>query len=201
MFGGQFNPTMHFGDMQLEAGLGQYWWLNADQIAQSLDPTSSTYNKALINTNILVKSGSKIVGYASGFNQSDASAALTIPNVLQTQPVRLFADYVYNWEAATDDAHGWMAGARLGQTKVRNDWSVYGFYEHIGQEAAISSFTYSDFGNGGTNEEGPVVGVDYQLLNPLTLALRSHFTNFINRPTGTTNPTLTRLQLDAIVKF
>ena len=84
---------------------------------------------------------------------------------------------------------------------MRNDWSVYGFYEHIGQESAISAFTYSDFGTGGTNQEGPVVGIDYQLLNPLTISARSHFTNVINRTPGMTNPTLTRLQLDAVVKF
>jgi len=127
--------------------------------------------------------------------------AVTIPNLVLNQPLRLFTDYVYNWEAATDDAHGWQSGLRLGQTKVKGDWSLYGFYEHIGQEAAISAFTYSDFGLGGTNVEGPVVGVDYQLLNPLTITARSHFVNFINRPAGMTNPTLTRLQLDALVKF
>ena len=90
---------------------------------------------------------------------------------------------------------------RLGQPKVRGDWSIYGLYEHIGQEAAISAFTYSDFGSGGTNLEGPVVGAEYQLLNPLTVSVRNHFTNFINRPAGMTNPTLSRLQLDALVKF
>ena len=46
-----------------------------------------------------------------------------------------------------------------------------------------------------------MVGVEYQLLNPLTLSARGHFTNFINRPAGVTNPTLTRLLLDAVVKF
>jgi hypothetical protein len=127
--------------------------------------------------------------------------AATFPNLVFAQPLRLFADYVYNWQAATDDAHGWQAGARLGQTKVQGDWDLYSFYEHLGQEAAISAFTYSDFGLGGTNVEGPVVGVDYQLLNPLTLTARSHFVNFINRPSGMTNPTLMRLQLDALVKF
>ena len=54
---------------------------------------------------------------------------------------------------------------------------------------------------GGTNQEGPGIGVDYQLLNPLTISARSTFTNFINRPAGMTNPTLSRVQLDAVVKF
>jgi hypothetical protein len=228
MFGGQVNPLMHFGPVQFEGGIGQYWWLNSDVIAQALSKNTTSFtssgapvansgfNSALANTNLLdtvtiqppTPAGGKkpaaftaITGYKSAFNQTNALLAVTIPNVVGAQPLRLFGDYVYNWEAATDDAHGWQAGARLGQTKVRGDWSLYGFYEHIGQEAAISAFTYSDFGTGGTNNEGPVVGVDYQLLNPLTLTARSHFINFVNRPAGTRNPTLTRLQLDAVVKF
>jgi len=189
----------------------------ADVFDSSGKPIANpNFNSSLVNTNLLVNktiqpptppggkppaSFTAITGYQSGFNQSNVTLAVTVPNVVLNQPVRLFTDYVYNWQAATDDAHGWQAGARLGQTKVRGDWSLYSFYEHLGQEAAISAFTYSDFGLGGTNVEGPVVGLDYQLLNPLTLTARSHFVNFINRPAGMTNPTLTRLQLDALVKF
>ena len=200
MFGGQVNPSMHFGNLQLEAGLGHYWWLNADQIAQALNT-----NTALINTNLLttqtVGGKTTVTGYQGAFNQSNATLAATWPNLIGTQPLKAFTDYIYNWEAATDDAHGVMAGLTLGQTKTRGDWSVTGYWEHIGQEATISSFNYDDFGTGGTNLEGPVAEINYQLLNPLTVTVRSHFTNFINRPTGMTNPTLTRLQLDAQVKF
>ncbi len=78
---------------------------------------------------------------------------------------------------------------------------MFGFYEHLGQEAAISAFTFSDFGTAGTNVAGPGVGIEYQLLNPLTISAKGYFTNFINRPAGNTNPTLTRFQLDALVKF
>jgi len=228
MFGGQVNPTFHFGDVQLEAGLGQYWWLNPDLIAQALSKNTtaftasgspvanSSFNSTLANTNLLVtqtiqppqQRGAKkpapftaITGYQSGFNQSNLTLAATVPNVVQTQPLRVWVDYVYNWQAATDDAHGWQTGLRLGQTKVQGDWDIAGLYEHIGQEAAISAFNWSDFGNGGTNQEGPGVMLDYQLLNPLTLSARSYFTNFINRPAGMTNPTMTRVQLDALVKF
>src|SRR2546422_9183069 len=172
MFGGQVNPTLHFGNVQLEAGFGQFWWLNSDLIAQALSRnttaftasgapvTNSTFNSSLVNTNLLetktiqppTPTGGKkpasfeaITGYRSGFNQSNFTLATTIPNVVLTQPLRLWADYIYNWEAATDDAHGWQSGLRLGQTKVKGDWSLYGFYEHLGQEATISGFTSSEF--------------------------------------------------------
>jgi len=61
--------------------------------------------------------------------------------------------------------------------------------------------TWSDFGPGGTNVEGPMVGVDYQLLNPLTVSARSWFTNALNRTPGVRNPTQARVQVDAVVKF
>jgi hypothetical protein len=228
MFGGQVNPSFHVGDVQLEAGLGQFWWLNPDLIAQALSRNTtaftasgapvanSSFNSTLANTNLLVTknirpprlptgtqpaSFTAITGFQSGFNQSNALVSATLPNVVGTQPLRFWADYVYNWDAATDDAHGWQGGLRLGQTKTRGDWSVYGLYEHLGQEATISAFTWSDLGMGGTNLEGPQAGIDYQLLNPLTVSARANFTNFINRPAGSTNPTLTRFQLDAQVKF
>ena len=228
MFGGQINPTFHFGNVQFEAGLGQFWWLNPDLIAQALSKNTTAYtasgapvansnqNTQLTNTNLLVtktiqpptQPGGKkpaaftaITGYQSGFNQTNAVLSATIPNVVAGQPLKWWADYVYNWEAATDDAQGWTSGLRLGQTKTRGDWSLFGFYEHLGQEAAISSFAFSDFGTAGTNVQGPGIGIDYQLLNPLTISAKSYFTNFINRPANTSNPTLSRAQLDFLLKF
>ena len=133
-----------------------------------------------------------------------------MPNVVQAQPVRFFLDFVNNWGAVgSNKGFGLQAGLRLGQTKVLGDWSAYALYEYLQQDAVISAFTWSDFGLGGTNEKGPVIGLDYQLLNPLTLSARAYFTNFIDQPwvasQGTSNfvnnPTQTRLQLDAIVKF
>lgn len=228
MFGGQINPTAHVGTVQLEGGLGQYYWLNPDLIAQALSRNTTaftasgspvangSFNSTLANTNLLntvtvqpptVKGGKKpaaftsILGYKSGFNQTNAVLAATIPNVVANQPLKLFADYVYNWDAATDDAHGWLTGLKLGQTKAAGDWAIYGAYEHLGQEATISSFTSSEFGTAGTNVKGPSIGIDYQVLNPLTISARGYFTNFINRPANTTNQTLNRVQLDALVRF
>src|SRR5438477_11091700 len=66
MLGGQVNPSLHFGNVQVEAGLGQYYWLNPDQIAQALSRNTtaftasgspvanSAFNSQLANTNLLV---------------------------------------------------------------------------------------------------------------------------------------------------
>src|SRR5262249_28559919 len=200
MFGGQLNPTAYVGQIQLEAGLGQYWWLNADQIAQALNT-----NPSLINTNRLVTQlvGGKsvITGYQGAFNQTNATLGVTYPELIAGQPLQGIGDWAYNWLAASGGRWATQLGLKLGQTKTRGDWSAGGYWEHIGQEAAVSAFTYDDFGNGGTNLEGWIVQLQYQLLNPMTLTARGIFTNFINKPAGMTNPTQTRLQLDTEVKF
>ncbi len=227
LFGGQVNPALHVGPVALEAGLGQYWWLNPDLIAQALSRNTtaftasgapvanSAFNSSLTNTNRLVVANiqpppttpgktpaafTAITGYKSGFNQTNLTLAATVPDVVRARPLRLWGDYVYNWNAAGPPS-GWTAGLRLGDTRSRGDWAFTGFYEHLGQEAAISSFAWSEFGTAGTNVEGPGVGIDYQLLGPFTLSARGFFTNFIERPKGVTNPTLTRFQLDALVRF
>ena len=77
--------------------------------------------------------------------------------------MRFFFDFVNNWEAVgSNKGLGLQAGVRLGQAKVRGDWSRgYALYEYLQQDAVISAFTWSDFGLGGTNEKGPVIGLDY----------------------------------------
>ena len=237
MIGGQVNPSMHIGPVQLEAGVGQYGWINPDQIAQATSRNTtaftasgaavanSNFNSSLFNTNQLVvqhiqpptpvggkqpAAFSATTGFLSNWNQTDFNIQATVPDVVQAQPVRFWFEYVHNWGAVgSDRANGYQAGLRIGQTKVLGDWSVYGLYEYLQQDAVISAFNWSDFGFGGTNVKGPVVGIDYQLLNPLTVSARAFFTNFIDRPfvasQGTSNfmnnPTMTRLQLDAMMKF
>ncbi len=197
IFGGQVNPVMHLGAVQLEGGVAQWWYLNPNFIAQALNTNSALFNTNLVTTN----SDGDITGYVSGFNLTNVTAQATLPDVIEQMPLRIFADYVYNWQAATSQAHGFQTGIKLGQTKVRGDWAASALYEYLQQEATLSAFNWSDFGFGGTNVQGPVIAVDYQLLDPLTLTAKSFFVNYIDTPKGMTNPTLVRLQLDAQVRF
>ncbi len=196
MIGGQVNPVMHFGNAQVEVGIGQYGWHNPDLIAQQLNTNSS-----LKNTNLTFSEGGEIAGFESGFLETNPTAQVTWPNFVGTQPLKIWADYVYNWRAATTNDSAYQAGWRIGQQKVKGDWSVYAFWERNEQESMLSEFTASDFGNGGTNGQGGQFGLEYQLLNPLTLGARSWFVNYIDTPAGSDNPTLFRVQVDAMVKF
>jgi hypothetical protein len=117
-------------------------------------------------------------------------------------PLKIFGDYVYNWQAAHSDANGVMGGFRLGNPKEQGDWAASLLYEYLQRDATISTFAWSDFGNGGTNQQGPVVAFDYQLFKPLTLTARSYFTKFIDPPrTIIDNRMQVRLQLDAQIRF
>jgi hypothetical protein len=200
MFAGQINPTAHAGNVLLEAGLGQYYWLNPDLIAQASNTNSTLVLSNLTNT---TTSGGKttIVGFQSGFNQTDAILAATIPNAAGTMPLKFFGEYVHNFQAVNNHSNGTMGGFRLGNPVDAGDWAGSLYYEYLQQEAAIGDFTFSDFNNGGTNLKGPVVQLDYQLFKPLTLTARSMFTNFIDPSDTIDNRTQVRLQLDAMFRF
>jgi hypothetical protein len=200
MLGGQINPTAHVGDVLVEAGLGQYYWLEPSLIAQASNTNSTLVLSNLVNT---TTSGGKttITGFQSGFDQTNFTLAATLPNVGGGMPLKFFGDYVYNWQATNSHANGGMGGFRLGAPKEKGDWAGALYYEYLQQEAAIGDFTFSDFNNGGTNVQGPVVQLDYQLFDPLTLTARGIFTQFIDPPDTINNRTQVRLQLDALFKF
>ena len=200
MFGGQVNPIGHIGNVQLEAGVGQYWWLNSDFIAQAANSNSTIRG---FTTNLVERDDEgDITGFTGAFNQTNVAMAATIANVAGgSMPLRFFGEYVYNWDAPTSDAHGALGGFRLGSPKERGDFAASLLYEYLQQEATIGTFAWSDFGPGGTNQQGPVIALDYQLFKPLTLTARGYFTKFIDAPSDIDNRMQVRMQLDALLRF
>jgi len=202
MFGGQVNPLMHFGDLQLEGGIAQYWWLNPDSIAQAANTNSVI--KGFTTNHVILNDEGDIEAFESGFNTTNLTVAATIPNIAGGgMPLKIFGDYIYNWQAASEsDANGVQGGFRLGNPKEQGDWAASLLYEYLQQDATVSTFAWSDFGNGGTNEQGPVIAFDYQLFKPLTLTARSYFTKYIDPPPNILdNRMQVRLQLDAQIRF
>jgi len=103
--------------------------------------------------------------------------------------------------SCADASHGFQTGVRLGNPKEAGDWAASLLYEYIERDATLSAFSWSDFGTGGTNQEGPVLALDYQLFKPLTLTARSYFTKFIDPAPDINNRMQVRLQLDAQLRF
>lgn len=68
----------------------------------------------------------------------------------------------------------WHVRVMVGMPSVRltDDWQVFASYKYIGSDALIDGFTDSDFGLGGTNLKGFVLGGSYGLSRDTALGLR-----------------------------
>lgn len=58
------------------------------------------------------------------------------------------------------------------QVKEARDWQVFAAYRYLGSDAVVDAFTDSDFGLGGTNLKGYVLGAQYGLDRNAVLGLR-----------------------------
>lgn len=58
------------------------------------------------------------------------------------------------------------------QLKEARDWQVSMAYRYIGSDAVVDAFTDSDFGGGGTNLKGYVLGLQYNVDRNATVGLR-----------------------------
>jgi hypothetical protein len=92
-------------------------------------------------------------------------------------PVHLMltADYVRNigfdsarvqsltGQDAKAETLGYMARAAVGMPTMllRGDWQMSLAYRYLEKDAVVDAFTDSDFGLGGTNNQGYVLGADY----------------------------------------
>ena len=58
---------------------------------------------------------------------------------------------------------GYMAKLQVGYptTVKRGDWNVSLAYRYLGSDAVLDAFTNSDFGLGGTNNKGFILGANY----------------------------------------
>jgi hypothetical protein len=69
---------------------------------------------------------------------------------------------------------GWMTRLTVGHTKLAEfgDWNVYAAYKYLESDATLDAFTDSDFGLGGTNLKGYIVGGNFALSRSVSLAAR-----------------------------
>ncbi len=130
-------------------------------------------------------------------------------------PIKVFGDYVNNL-AADDRNIGWQAGLTLGKSGKRGLWDLTYRYKYMGGDMWYEEFTDSDFGAfsqsafpnsglsgyvAGTNLRGHVVKAAYSPTDALTLTV-SYFRAFnINESPAGSESDMSRLQVDASLKF
>ncbi len=81
-------------------------------------------------------------------------------------PFKVFADFVQNSDASTEDS-GLAFGAAIGKAGDPGTWQASWAYQDLEADAVISTFTDSDFGGGGTDNKGHVLKGRYALRRQL----------------------------------
>jgi hypothetical protein len=118
---------------------------------------------------------------------------------LGVYPLTLVFDYVMNNDADEEDT-GMLVGAKFGKKKNPGSWDVKVFYEELKANAVFPEFTDSDFGGGGTNAKGLIVGGGLRLMDKADLGV-TYFINTRHIAEGEEETDYNRLQVDFAFKI
>jgi hypothetical protein len=125
-------------------------------------------------------------GLASSFNELDLNAQM---DVVQFEPyhITLNANYVKNLgfdrnainkrtglNLLDGKSSGYLLRGQIGTNGVKQmgDWNLSMAYRYLGSDAVVDAFTNSDFGLGGTNTKGFVLGGAYGLAKNTALNVK-----------------------------
>lgn len=231
MAGGQVVADTALGSMaNWTVSFADYNYINLNRAAiKFLEPTSSSYNSNLANSNDVVKTNGKITGYKYGFNIVNVASELNFPDPFGMGiPAGLFEDLAYNTQADGRNV-GFYLGAGIGKAgkdwyhnglKNPGDWGLAYTAAWVEKDAVLSLVSYSDLDyvqfratqKGSTNVFAHILRFDYELFPNFQLTAKAHFINALDRKISNAinsdpnkslqgNPTLFRTQLDAVLKF
>lgn len=139
-------------------------------------------------------------GLASRFRELNLNATL---DVAQFDPVRviLTGDLVKNIGFKRDEimqrtgakisdgsSLGYLGKIQVGDpvTNKTGTWNAYLAYRYLGSDAVVDAFTSSDFGLGGTNSKGTILGANYGLGANIWVSARWLSSNLIDSVVPTT---------------
>lgn len=163
---------------------------------------------------------------ATDFNPVVVDAAVTysfvdgIPLYKAAFPIKLAGEYMNNL-AARDREQAWQAGVTFGKAGKKGLWEISYRYKYLGGDSWYEELTDSDFGayyqaewpnsgqttgtstryGAGTNVRGHIAKFSYSPFDALTLGISYFRTILINEVPASSNSDMTRLQIDAVLKF
>lgn len=111
-------------------------------------------------------------------------------------PIRLFGDFATNLQADDralaaghpdkgDQRYAYQIGLGLGKVKVKHDWAIQGFYQHVEQFAVDPNLVDSDIFDSRVNMEGFAISGSYALSDAVTATLTYGYGTQIDRDLGT----------------
>ena len=134
--------------------------------------------------------------YLYNYEELEVFASMTFE--VFSRPMQLYADYVQN-QAADDHNKGYIVGFNFGEASRKGQWEVGYAYEKLEADAVFGLLTNSDFGVGGTDAKGSMIGVSYALHNGVNAGLNYYITQ-IGIKSGTPIDAK-RLQMDLSFKY
>lgn len=153
-------------------------------------------------------------GLASGFQELNLTGSLDIANFDPVHVV-LTGDYVKNLAfdrnkmslrtgSSVQDGKdsGFLGKVSIGHVNMTKlgDWNVSMAYRWLGSDAVLDAFTNSDFGMGGTNNKGYILGGSYGIAKNTWLSARWLSSQLIDSmaPKTTSTATSTKLSVDLL---
>lgn len=214
------------GDNRLKLGLALYDYRGMEGQKESFasfsgsarDYGNSEYGagfrqrgNTLFNVRAAGDSGAAIYGLASSFRELNLTAALDLVNLLP-MPVRVTGDFVKNLGFKRDEIaqrtgtalsdgvdFGYLVKLQVGPTQMskRGDWNASLAYKYLGSDAVLDAFTNSDFGLGGSNNKGFILGFNYGLFANTWMSARWMSSNPIDSHAPGSQPA-TQLSVDTV---
>ncbi len=194
------------------AGLGLLNIVHNQQLTNSAVPAVNRGNTRLAGTGEL----------ANNFNPFIVDASVTytfvdgIPFYKAAFPVKLAAEYMNN-TAADSHNEGYQAGITFGKAGKKGLWEMSYRWKELQGDAWYEELTDSDFGayysgtlpnsgsgagyGAGTNVRGHIAKFSYTPYDALTLGVTYFRTTLISEITPGVSSDMSRLQVDASIKF
>jgi len=156
----------------------------------------------------------------------DGAVTFTAPSFLLPSiykgpfPIRVSGEYINNPGAPSSaDNYAWNAAVMFGKSGKKGTWDVTYTYKWLGANAWYEELVDSDFGAfygtpnspansgsgigyaSGTNVKGHILRLQYSPTDSLTLTAKWFLTSLINEFPSGSKSDMSRLQVDASLKF
>lgn len=198
MFGQAVQGVVPVGRHRVEVSVADYAFRNPDAIALALAEGVDIDTQ---QTNALRRDAlGRVLGYQSGFNLVDVIARATFDTGRPAYPLTALVDYVINTRAAGGDDAGLWLSAEYGEASTAGTYAVGYTFARVERDAAVSAFNFSDMGPS-TDVVMHMATGSYMPRDRVNVDVTAIFTRRLETPPSVANPVLTRIQVDARVRF
>lgn len=186
--------------------------VHEQQLTNSAVPAVNRGNSRDAGTGVLSRHFNPVIADAS-FTYSFVDG---VPFYKAAFPIKIAGEYMNN-VAASSRNEAWQAGVTFGKAGKKGLWELSYRYKNLEGDAWYEELTDSDFGayyqgtfpnsgsgagyGSGTNVRGHIAKFSYSPYDALTLGVTYFRTTLINETPVGSSSDMSRLQVDAVLKF